>query len=131
MAGSFSRTNETQSGSGEARSLRAHYARHAIVAVLAMCYAPAVRADIEIRSPRTVRRAPSKMRTMLEGYLEKDRTLSDYRQTVTAYHKVYLISSQAEEVTPSLIAEAELYREMGQLYDRSIFSPRSTCTSSC
>ena len=32
---------------------------------------------------------------------------TDYRATVAAYHKVYLISAQAEEVTPSLIAEAE------------------------
>ncbi len=61
------------------------------------------------------------MRTILEGYLEKDRTLSDYRQTVAAYHKVYLISTQAEEVTPSLVAEAELYREMGRLYDPKYF----------
>ena len=61
------------------------------------------------------------MRTILEGYLEKDRALSDYRQTVAAYHRVYLISTQAEEVTPSLIAEAELYSEMGRLYDPRYF----------
>lgn len=61
------------------------------------------------------------MRTILEGYLEKDRTLSDYRQTVAAYHKVYLISTQAEEVTPSLVAEGELYEEMGKLYDPKYF----------
>ena len=61
------------------------------------------------------------MRTMLEGYLEKDRSLSDYRQTVSAYHKVYLISTQAEEVTPSLIAEGELYQEMGRLFDAKYF----------
>ncbi len=62
-----------------------------------------------------------KMRTMLEGYLEKDRSLSDYKQTVAAYHKVYLISAQAEEVTPSLVAEAELYQEMGRLFDPMYF----------
>jgi N-acetylmuramoyl-L-alanine amidase len=62
-----------------------------------------------------------RMRTTLEGYLEKDRTLADYKQTVAAYHKVYLISVTADEVTPSLIAEAELYREMGRLFDAKYF----------
>jgi N-acetylmuramoyl-L-alanine amidase len=62
-----------------------------------------------------------KLRTALEGQPQKDRTLSDYKQALTAYHKVYLISPQAEEVTPSLIAEAELCGEMGRLYDPKYF----------
>ena len=62
-----------------------------------------------------------RMRTMLEGYLPRDRSLSDYKQTIDAYHKVYLISWQAEEVTPSFIAEAELYREMGRQFDPKYF----------
>jgi N-acetylmuramoyl-L-alanine amidase len=62
-----------------------------------------------------------KLRTALEGQPQKDRTLSDYKQALTAYHRVYLISPQAEEVTPSLIAEAELYGEMGRLYDPKYF----------
>ena len=92
----------------------------AIAAVLALCFAPTVHADRRTEARDQFARAV-KMRTILEGYLEKDRTLSDYRQTVAAYHKVYLISTQAEEVTPSLIAEAELYREMGRLYDSRYF----------
>jgi N-acetylmuramoyl-L-alanine amidase len=62
-----------------------------------------------------------RMRTQLEGYLPRDRSLANYRDTIAAYHKVYLISPQAEEVTPSLIAEAELYREMGKQFDRKYF----------
>jgi N-acetylmuramoyl-L-alanine amidase len=62
-----------------------------------------------------------RMRTTLEGTPQKERSLVDYRATVTAYHKVYLISAQAEEVTPSLIAEAELYEEMGRLFDPKYF----------
>ena len=58
---------------------------------------------------------------MLEGYLAKDRPLSAYQQTVAAYHKVYLISVRAAEVTPALVAEAELYEEMGRLYDPKYF----------
>ena len=62
-----------------------------------------------------------RMRTVLEGTPQKDRSLVDYRAAVSAYHKVYLISAQAEEVTPSLIAEAELYEEMGRLFDAKYF----------
>jgi N-acetylmuramoyl-L-alanine amidase len=62
-----------------------------------------------------------KMRTSLEGTPQKDRSLPDYRQTIAAYHKVYLISPQAEEVTPSLIAEGELYQEMGHRFDPKYF----------
>jgi N-acetylmuramoyl-L-alanine amidase len=62
-----------------------------------------------------------RMRTTLEGTPQKERSLVDYRATVAAYHKVYLISAQAEEVTPSLIAEAELYEEMGRLFDSKYF----------
>ena len=92
----------------------------AIAAVLALCLAPAGYADRQTDARDQFAHAV-KMRTILEGYLERDRALSDYRQTVAAYHKVYLISTQAEEVTPSLIAEAELYREMGRLYDARYF----------
>jgi N-acetylmuramoyl-L-alanine amidase len=62
-----------------------------------------------------------RMRTTLEGTPQKERSLVDYRATVSAYHKVYLISALAEEVTPSLIAEAELYEEMGRLFDAKYF----------
>jgi N-acetylmuramoyl-L-alanine amidase len=92
----------------------------AIAAVLAVCFALPVRADRKSEARDQFEHAV-KMRTMLEGYLEKDRSLADYRQTVTAYHKVYLISTQAEEVTPALVAEGELYEEMGRLYDPKYF----------
>ncbi len=58
---------------------------------------------------------------MLEGYLEKDRSRSDYVQTVAAFHKVYLITPDAENATSALIAEAELYTEMGRLYDPAYY----------
>jgi len=92
----------------------------AVAAVLALSFAPAARADRRSNARNQFTRAV-KMRTILEGYLEKDRSLSDYRQTVSAYHKVYLISTQAEEVTPSLVAEAELYEEMGRLFNAKYF----------
>ncbi|MGH9572495.1 MAG: N-acetylmuramoyl-L-alanine amidase [Candidatus Acidiferrales bacterium] len=62
-----------------------------------------------------------RMRTSLEGYLEKDRSVSDYKKTIDAYQKVYDISSEAEEAPAALIAEAELYEEMGHLYDQKYY----------
>lgn len=62
-----------------------------------------------------------KLRTMLEGYLPSDRSLGDYKQTIAAYHKVYLISTQADDVTLALIAEGELYEEMGKQFDPKYF----------
>ena len=61
------------------------------------------------------------MRTMLEGLLPRDRSAADYKKTIDAYQRVYLLSTTAPEVTPSLIAEAELYREMGQIFDAKYF----------
>jgi N-acetylmuramoyl-L-alanine amidase len=62
-----------------------------------------------------------KMRTMLEGLLERDRSVDDYKKTIAAYHKVYLIDSASGEATAALIAEAELYQEMGRLYGVEYF----------
>jgi N-acetylmuramoyl-L-alanine amidase len=92
----------------------------AIAVVLVVCLAPSSRADRKSDARDQFAHAV-RMRTTLEGYLEKDRTLPAYKQTVAAYHKVYLISVTADEVTPSLIAEAELYQEMGRLFDSKYF----------
>lgn len=90
------------------------------VAAVAVCLAAPARADKRSDARLQFERAV-KMRTMLEGYLEKDRALSDYKETIAAYHKVYLITPQAQEVTPALVAEGELYREMGRLFDPKYF----------
>ncbi len=87
---------------------------------LAVALGAPVRADHKIEAREQFERAV-RMRTTLEGEPQKERSLADYRQAVAAYHKVYLISTQSEEVTPSLIAEAELYEEMGKLFDAKYF----------
>jgi N-acetylmuramoyl-L-alanine amidase len=92
----------------------------AIAAVFALCFALPAHADRKSEARDQFEHAV-KLRTMLEGYLEKDRTLSDYRKTVAAYHRVYFISTQVVEVTPSLVAEGELYQEMGRLFDPKYF----------
>ena len=81
---------------------------------------PAIRADSKADSQKQFERAV-KMRTMLEGYLERDRGESDYKQTVLAYRKVYLITPTAPDATQALIAEAELYEAMGRLFDPKYF----------
>jgi N-acetylmuramoyl-L-alanine amidase len=62
-----------------------------------------------------------RLRTILEGSPQKERKLADYKQVITSFHRVYLITPSAEEVTPALIAEAELYEEMGRAFDAKYF----------
>jgi N-acetylmuramoyl-L-alanine amidase len=77
-------------------------------------------ADSKADSQKQFERAV-KMRTMLEGYLERDRGVDDYKQTILAYRKVYLISPEAPDATQALVAEAELYQAMGRLFDAKYF----------
>jgi N-acetylmuramoyl-L-alanine amidase len=78
------------------------------------------RADRRVEARAQFERAV-KMRTSLEGRPQKDRSLAEYKQTVAAYHKVSLISTQVEEDTPSIIAEAELYEEMARQFEAQYF----------
>jgi N-acetylmuramoyl-L-alanine amidase len=101
-----------------ARIFPARWLLLALALAVPLC-APA-RTDHKMDAREQFERAV-RMRTVLEGTPQKERSLVDYRAAVSAYHKVYLISAQAEEVTPSLIAEAELYEEMGRLFDAKYF----------
>jgi N-acetylmuramoyl-L-alanine amidase len=87
---------------------------------LIVCLAFSVRADKKSDAEYEFERAV-KMRTTLEARIESDRSLSDYKQTVLAYHKVYLITPQADDATPALIAESEMYQAMGRLFDPKYF----------
>ncbi|MFZ0411663.1 MAG: N-acetylmuramoyl-L-alanine amidase [Candidatus Acidiferrales bacterium] len=91
-----------------------------ITLALVVSFAAPARADRKSDAREQFERAVS-LRTQLEGYLPKDRSLANYKQTVNAFHKVYLISTQAEEVTPSFIAQAEIYCEMGKQFDPKYF----------
>jgi N-acetylmuramoyl-L-alanine amidase len=62
-----------------------------------------------------------RMRTTLEANPMAQRSIADYRSTIAAFHKVYLISVSVEEVGPSLMAEAELYEQMGRQFDPKYF----------
>src|SRR5277367_271825 len=88
--------------------------------VLLACLAVPARADRKNEARDQFERAV-RLRTILEGAPQRDRKISDYKQVITSFHRVYLITPSAEEVTPALIAEAELYEEMGRAYDAKYF----------
>jgi N-acetylmuramoyl-L-alanine amidase len=49
------------------------------------------------------------------------RTLADYRQVVTSYRRVYLITPRAAEVPDALLAISQLYAEMGERFGRTYY----------
>jgi N-acetylmuramoyl-L-alanine amidase len=49
------------------------------------------------------------------------RALSEYKQVVSSYRRVYLITPHANEVPDALLAVAELYSEMGDRFGRSYY----------
>src|SRR6202171_4779836 len=49
------------------------------------------------------------------------RTLGDYRQVVSSYRRVYLITPRANEVPEALVAIAQLYTEMGERFGRNYY----------
>jgi N-acetylmuramoyl-L-alanine amidase len=88
--------------------------------VLLVCFPPSARADRKSDARAQFEHAV-RLRTILEGAPPRDRKLADYKQVITSFHRVYLITPNAEEVTPALIAEAELYEEMGRAFDAKYF----------
>lgn len=52
--------------------------------------------------------------------LEK-RSLADYRQVITTFRRVFLITPHATEVPTSLVAIAELYTEMGDRFGQDFY----------
>jgi N-acetylmuramoyl-L-alanine amidase len=103
-------------------SARTDFSAKCLVLALALAVALSTPAGVDRRmQAREQFERAVRLRTTLEAEPDNDRSLVDYRQALTAYHKVYLISPQAEEVTPSLVAEAELYDEMGRLFDAKFF----------
>src|SRR5713226_4784304 len=65
-------------------------------------------------------RAEEQRATLSSKPTEK-RTLADYKQVVTGYRRVALITPRAAEVPDSLLAVAELYTEMGDRFGRSYY----------
>ncbi|MFI5059069.1 MAG: N-acetylmuramoyl-L-alanine amidase [Candidatus Acidiferrales bacterium] len=60
-------------------------------------------------------------RAILNSKPANQRTLAEYKQVVTSYRRVYLITPHAVEVPEALVAVAELYTEMGDRFGRSYY----------
>jgi N-acetylmuramoyl-L-alanine amidase len=60
-------------------------------------------------------------RAALEAKAERERSLHDYEDLVTAYRRVYLITPNAVEVPPAIKNVADLYRRMGEQFEASYF----------
>ena len=60
-------------------------------------------------------------RAALNAKPAEKRTLNDYKQVVTSYRRVYLITPHASEVPDALVAVAELYTEMGDRFGRTYY----------
>src|SRR5712675_3144 len=61
------------------------------------------------------------MRAELNTKAIEKRPLSEYKQVVASYRRVYLITPHAAEVPDALLAVAELYSEMGDRFGRSYY----------
>lgn len=60
-------------------------------------------------------------RAALSSKPSEKRTLADYKQVVSGYRRVALITPRAAEVPDSLLTIAELYTEMGDRFGRSYY----------
>jgi N-acetylmuramoyl-L-alanine amidase len=60
-------------------------------------------------------------RAILNSKPANKRTLAEYRQAVSSYRRVYLITPRAAEVPDALLAVAELYTEMGDRFGQSYY----------
>jgi N-acetylmuramoyl-L-alanine amidase len=60
-------------------------------------------------------------RATLNSKPPEKRSLAEYKQVVSSYRRVYLITPRAQEVSDSLLAIAELYTEMGDRFGRSYY----------
>ena len=91
-------------------------------AALVFCLSPSSSAQSQkkIAAHAQYSRA-EKMRASVEGMPQQERKLEDYQHLVEAYKKVYLLSTQAPEVTPSIMTMAELYQDMGRQFDPKYF----------
>src|SRR6266478_5222513 len=97
--------------------------------VLALAAAAPAKTKTEATATAAVKRQSAsaqfaraeEQRAALNSKPTEKRTLADYKQVVTGYRRVALISPRAAEVPDSLLAVAELYTEMGNRFGRSYY----------
>ena len=62
------------------------------------------------------------LRAALEAKTERERSLQDYENLVSAYRRVYLITPNAIQVPPAIKNVADLYRRMGEQFEAKYFN---------
>jgi N-acetylmuramoyl-L-alanine amidase len=101
----------------------------ALGSLLIFTGAAAAKTNAEAEATAAVRRQSAstqfaraeEQRAALNSKPSEKRTLADYKQVVTGYRRVALITPRAAEVPDSLLAIAELYTEMGDRFGRSYY----------
>jgi N-acetylmuramoyl-L-alanine amidase len=101
----------------------------ALGSVLSIAAAAPRKTAAEAAATAAVRRQSASMqfaraeeqRGALNSKATEKRTLADYKQVVTGYRRVALITPRAPEIPDSLLAVAELYTEMGDRFGRSYY----------
>ena len=78
-------------------------------------------ASVKRQSASTQFARAEEQRAALNSKPAEKRTLADYKQVVTGYRRVAMITPRAPEVPDSLLAVAELYTEMGDRFGRSYY----------
>ena len=78
-------------------------------------------ASVKRQSASTQFARAEEQREALNSKPTEKRTLADYKQVVTSYRRVALITPRAQEVPDSLLVVAELYSEMGARFGRSYY----------
>src|SRR6266436_2040933 len=97
--------------------------------VLALAAAAPAKTKAEATATAAVKRQSAsaqfaraeEQRAALNSKPTEKRTLADYKQVVTGYRRVAMITPRAPEVPDSLLAVAELYSEMGDRFGRSYY----------
>src|SRR6266849_8150259 len=82
---------------------------------------PAATATVKRQSASAQFARAEEQRAALNSKPTEKRKLADYKQVVTGYRRVAMITPRAPEVPDSLLAVAELYTEMGNRFGRSYY----------
>jgi N-acetylmuramoyl-L-alanine amidase len=103
----------------------------ALILALALVVVPSAVAQDDIASRRASAQdqfeRAEMQRAALEAKAERERSVRDYEDLVSAYRRVYLITPNAVEVPPAIKDVADLYRRMGEQFEASYF--RSAITT--
>jgi N-acetylmuramoyl-L-alanine amidase len=100
-----------------------------LLGLLLLCGVPSFAGEGAGTANTTVRRQAAsgqfaraeEQRAALNEKAPNKRSLAEYKQVVSTYHRVYLITPHAAEVPESLVAVAELYVEMGERFGRNYY----------